>query len=409
MSLMPTDCDVLIIGGGLAGTSLGCALARSRLRCMLVEAAPFKTGGQPSYDDRAIALAYGSRRIFEGMGLWEELQTQVTPIRSIHVSDRGHFGVTRLDCRDEGLDALGYIIPARELGLALTRASTATPGLEIISPARLASLEFSADGARAGITVDGATREIRARLVVAADGGQSTVRELVGIRHSQRDYEQTAVFANVTPELPHDNIAHERFSATGPLALLPMAEGRCGLVWTQCKEQVEAVMALNDTEFLAQLGEAFGYRLGRFVKVGKRHAYPLELGWTREAVRERLVLIGNAAHTLHPIAGQGFNLGLRDVAALAQTLADAHNARQDIGALALLRDYQRWRRFDQGGALVFTHGLARVFSTAWPPLAGARNAGMIVTDLLPPLKHVLIRNAMGLAGRLPRLARGLPL
>jgi 2-octaprenyl-6-methoxyphenol hydroxylase len=235
------------------------------------------------------------------------------------------------------------------------------------------------------------------------------MREQFGIGHVERDYGQTAIVTNITPQLPHNNIAYERFTETGPMALLPMSDQRCAVVWTVASDQADDVMALDETDFLAQLQQRFGYRLGLLEKAGRRQAWPLRLVQARESVRERLALVGNAVHTLHPVAGQGFNLGVRDVAVLAEVLVDALQAGEDPGSLAVLNRYGEWRHRDHRNVMVFTDGLARLFTLPLPALGVARSAGMLALDLLPPAKRWLTRMTMGRSGRTPKLARGLPL
>ncbi len=415
-----SEYDVLIVGGGLVGASLAIALERAPLRVALVEAVPFRSERQPSYDDRVIALAYGTRRVFEGMGVWPELAPQVTPIRAIHISDRGHFGFTHLHAEDEGVEALGYVAESRVLGRVLSERLAALDNVEVVCPARVASVAIGSrhvevavsmgvDANQNSATANRENRVFNGRLVIAADGAKSMVRDLVGIHTTQWDYGQTAIIANVTPERAHANRAYERFTDSGPLALLPMSDNRCSLVWTVRHHKVDEIMALDDATFLALLQERFGQRLGAFQRVGARHAYPLSLVRAREHVRERLALIGNAAHTLHPVAGQGFNLGLRDVAALAQVLVDGVRGGRDVGELQVLQEYARWRRRDHLKVITFTDGLARVFANPLAPVRMLRNFGLLAVDTLPPIKHVLTRHTMGLAGKLPRLARGLPL
>lgn len=411
MSEVPRYSDVLIVGGGLVGASLALAFGRAGLDVAIVEAHPFRLNEQPNYDERSIALAQGSQRIFSGMGLWESLQDAVCPIHTIHVSDRGHFGFTRLKREQEGVEALGYVASARLLGNALIRALDNT-AVNLISPALMDRFQVDDNRVNATLEIDGEPFEHSTRLLVAADGVQSPVREQLGIDSHQWDYGQTAIIANVTPTRPHNNIAYERFTDTGPMALLPLNSScqiMCSLVWTLHTDQVDDVMALDDATFLSQLQDRFGYRLGRFVKVGTRHAYPLQLLRAKQSTAQRLALIGNAVHTLHPIAGQGFNLGLRDVAALAEVVIDAQRKGDDIGSAGVLQRYADWRQTDQRRVVAFTDGMVRLFGQTLAPLVGLRDAGMLALDLCPPAKRGFGRLTMGRAGRLPRLARGLEL
>jgi len=404
-----TQYDVIIIGGGMVGASLACALSGQGLRIALVEAVETETRGEAGYDDRAIALAYGTRRIFGGLQLWDSLESAATPIHQIHVSDRGHFGMVHMDRADEGLPAIGYVVPARAIGQVLTDAITGIEGLDIFCPATVTEVKRTVAAVEIDMSHEGLMTTLSGRLIVAADGADSPLRGQFGIGSVVSDYQQTAIVTNITPQLPHNNIAYERFTASGPLALLPMSEGRCAVVWTVASSEVEAVMALDDVDFIAGLQSRFGYRLGRLERVGRRQAWPLRLVRARQSVRERLALIGNAVHTLHPIAGQGFNLGARDVAVLAEVLVDALKAGEDPGSLAVLQRYADWQQRDHTNVTVFTDGLARMFSLPLPALGVARSAGMLAFDLLPPAKRLLTRLTMGRSGRTPRLARGLPL
>jgi 2-octaprenyl-6-methoxyphenol hydroxylase len=406
---MDYDSDVLIVGGGLVGASLACALGKAGMEVAVVEAHTFRIDAQPNYDERSIALAQGSQRIFSGLGLWGALADQVCPIHTIHVSDRGRFGFTRLRREEEGVPALGYVASARILGNTLIEGLHQLPGVRLMAPARLSEFRIGSDAVEADLETEGASRTHRARLLVAADGVNSAVRDRLGIRTRQWDYGQTAVIANVTPEQPHDNVAYERFTDTGPMALLPLLGDYCALVWTVRSQQAEELLALDDAQFLARLQHRFGYRLGRFVQVGERHAYRLQLLRARESIRPRLALLGNAVHTLHPVAGQGFNLGLRDVAALAEVVIDARRGGTDIGDIGVLKRYADWRQADQRRVVAFTDGMVRLFSQPLPPVAWLRDAGMLALDLFPPAKRWFGRMTMGRAGRLPRLARGLEL
>jgi 2-octaprenyl-6-methoxyphenol hydroxylase len=402
--------DLVIVGGGMVGASLAIALANRGLSIALIEAHPPGADSQPSYDDRAIALAYGTRRIFEAIGVWPALQALAEPILAIHVSDRGHFGATRLRAADEGVPALGHVVTARELGGVLLERLRADAALEWIAPARVVSFaDRGDDGVQVGVERDGLMSTLDCRLLVAADGGSSSIREQLDVPVVRWQYGQSAVVTNITPGRPHRNVAYERFTDTGPVALLPMSGGRCAMVWTVRDEQVPEVLALDNDAFLGAFQQRFGYRLGRFERVGRRTAYPLSLLRARESVRGRVAVIGNAAHTLHPIAGQGFNLGIRDVAALAEVVDDAYAAGGDIGSPEVLARYERWRAAEQRGVALATDGLARLFSNPLGIVRLGRNLGLLAMELLPAAKHPLARGAMGLLGRQPRLARGVPL
>lgn len=416
---MANDYDIIIIGGGLVGASLACALGEQDLRIAVVEAVPLSSDAQPSYNERTVALGYGSRQIFEGIGIWSAIQELgATAIKKIHVSDRGHMGKTRLDCAKEGLDALGYVVDTRLLGQALSERVQQLSNVEFICPAKLISMQFIAERAEVEIEIDGVMQTLSTALVVGADGVQSSVREQLGIKTFDMNYGQTAVITNVSVERPHRNVAYERFTETGPLAVLPMSdvtefeettEHRCSIVWTVKDKDRDAVLGLDDAAFLVELQDRFGGQLGQFTRVGKRVAFPLALKQAREHVRARLALVGNAAHTVHPIAGQGFNLGLRDVAVLAEVIVNAVQADEDIGELLVLKRYARWRRRDHLRVIGFTDSMVRLFSNKFTPLALARNVGLVATDLFPPLKKLITRQAMGMSGHLPKLARGLRL
>jgi len=423
MKMMKTDFDLMIVGGGLVGASLACALANSPLRIAIIEAYPFKTGNteyQPAFDARSVALSYTSKQVFAGMGLWSSInKLGVAAIKKIHISDRGHAGITRLNAKDENVDALGYVVETRVIGSALFEQLNKQENVAFIAPAKLKNFNLSSEYASADIEVSGEeqlleTKTIRAKLLVAADGDDSVVRRLSGVRIKQHNYEQSAVIANIASDKPHQNQAFERFTDSGPLALLPMAAteqqpNRYSLVWTINSTEQKEIMGWDDKTFLQELTKRFGTRAGQFTHVSQRHTYPLSLMRAKEHVQERLAIIGNAAHTLHPVAGQGFNLGLRDVAALSQVINDAMLEQRDIGDLAVLKEYANWRKRDHMQTAMATDGLVRIFSNNFLPLAALRNLGLVVVDLVPPLKKVFARHAMGFVGKLPRLARGLKL
>lgn len=399
--------DVLIVGGGMVGASLGCALMGSGLRVALVEAVPFSNQGQPSYDDRGLALSTASRRILEGIGVWAGI-AEPTPIRHIHVSERGRFAFTRLSAEEFGLPALGHVVVARALGRALTERLRAGD-CEMLCPATLASIEMTATGAEALVRHGEAQRRLRARLLVAADGAQSPLRDMLKVGVRGRDYGQTAIVANVTPSRPHRHTAYERFTPSGPLAVMPQAGNRCGLVYGVRREETEAVMALSDAAFLDRVQRSFGGRLGEFLKVSPRQAYPLRLIVAKKIAGPRFVILGNAAHAIHPNSAQGLNLGLRDVAALADLLYAAARGGEDPGGEPLTAAFARARAADHRRIICLSDGLARLFYNDWLPLSLLRSGAMLAVDILPPLKRQLVRLASGLVGPAPRLVRGLPL
>lgn len=396
-----TDFDLVIVGGGMVGASLACALKNTTLRIALIEAFKPDSQQQPSYDDRGIALSYGSQRIFEAMGLWEQLKSYTSPISDIHVSDRGHFGVTRLSAKDEKVPALGQVITARLMGHVLQQAISQQENLTVICPASVQGLN-QYEG-HAELTLDNG-QSLSSKLIVAADGAQSTLRQLLGLGALEHDYQQTAITANISTERAHNGRAFERFTDTGPIAFLPMPDNRSSIVWTVKRGNEAALLELSDHDFLAQLQDRFGYRLGKLIKVGQRNSYPLKLMQADQPIQQRVVLIGNAAHSLHPIAGQGFNLGLRDVAALADVLSDEM---KDCGDSRLLHEYRQWRQTDQDTVIENTSILVSLFSNSNPILGHARGAGLTLMDIIPPAKHWLAKQSMGLNRKQPKLGRGI--
>jgi 2-octaprenyl-6-methoxyphenol hydroxylase len=404
------DCDVAIAGGGLVGASLALALAPLGLKVALVEAVAPGGGDHPSFDERTTALANGSARIFRSLGVWRHMEREATPIRRIHVSDQGRFGVARIDAAEQGLEALGYVLPNRVMGAALWQDLGTVRGIQVIAPARVLGSELAGDVRVLALEHSGTQQELRARLVVAADGTRSLIREQAGIAADHWPYAQTAIISTITTQRFHDYVAYERFTADGPIAVLPLSDGRCGIVWTRPPEDAARLLALPDDAFLAELQAAFGFRLGRLLRVGVRSAYELALSRSERHVAERLAIVGNAAQGLHPIAGQGFNLGLRDAASLAEVLADARaDGVADVGVAGPLKAYADWRAEDRRRIVAFTDGLVRLFGSPLGVLRGLRSVGLLAFDAFPPAKSAMARLSVGAAGRIPRLARGVPL
>ncbi|MCB1845527.1 MAG: 2-octaprenyl-6-methoxyphenyl hydroxylase [Halioglobus sp.] len=404
------DYDIVIAGGGMIGVSLALALAPLGLRIAVVEAVARSADAQPSFDDRSTALSRSSQRTFEALGLWPSIKAASTPISHIHVSDRGRFGFSHIDAAEQKVEALGYVVINRVLGKVLDSALQSAAGVDMLCPARISDVTMAADNVSvAAETADG-RRQFTCRLLVAADGARSSVREMLGIGAQYTDYRQHAVIGNLQPEKLHRNHAYERFTDDGPIAVLPTADDRVTFVWTLPPREADAAMLLTDEVFTRRLQEAFGYRLGRFSKTGARARYPLILSKANSLSAARGVLVGNAAHGLHPVAAQGFNLGLRDVAALADCIADAlADGGNDPGSAAVLERYVDWRRDDQQKLVYFTDGLVRLFGSRRRSLKVLRDAGMLGFDLLPGVRGVFARHTMGLSGELPRLSRGVAL
>jgi 2-octaprenyl-6-methoxyphenol hydroxylase len=399
--------DVVIVGAGMVGSTLSCALTQQglppRFKLLLVEASPIdvqQEPRQPGYDMRSTVLSAGTAACFAHLGLWEDCSTTAEPILDIHVSDQGRIGSVRLNSREERVAALGYVVENAALGRTLNRRLVERE-LELCAPASVQLLQPCEQGMRLSLSTAAGEQTLTASLVVLADGGRSGLCRQVGIDHREQQYGQTAIIANVSFSKAHHGVAYERFTAKGPLALLPLpdhqGEHRAALVWTHPEEVAGSVLTLTDREFLARLQEDFGTRLGQFTRVGKRAAYPLGLQLADEQVRPGLVLLGNAAHSLHPVAGQGFNLALRDTMLLAHNILQSLEGDCSPGSAPRLHAYLEAASLDQTLTIGFSDYMTRLFSTNNRPLAWARQWGMACVDILPPLKHGLSRQAMGMA------------
>ena len=399
--------DVAIVGGGMVGASCALALAGTGRSVVLIEGVAPDAVNQPSFDERTTALGNASRRIFEGLGVWQHMQSAAAAIRTIHVSEAGRFGFARLKAAEQGIDAFGYVVANRVVGASLWRALAEAEGVSLRVPATPETVEIGPD--RVNLTIvdaAGGRERFTASVVVAADGAHSSVRAAAGIDAAVEDYEQVALVCNVAADRANDGTAYERFTLCGPLAVLPVHDGSFTLVWTVAAAHAQRFLELPDAEFLQELQTRFGWRAGRFVRTGRRASYPLALTRAAVTVGTRAVLIGNAAQALHPVAGQGFNLGLRDAAMLAELLSAGAD---DAGAAELLSQYARWRVRDRNGVIRFTDGLIKLFGDARTSVGMLRNLGLLLFDLAPPAKSALARVSAGFGGPTPRLARGLAL
>lgn len=396
----------------MIGTCLGLALAPLKLKVAVVEAVARSAPSQPSFDERSTALSRSSQRMFEAMGLWPQIVAASTPIDSIHVSERGGFGFAHIDAAEQQLEALGYVVINRVLGGVLQEALATVSNVDIFCPGKISAVAANSDFNVITVDEPGRSFELKSRLLVAADGAKSNVRDMIGISAACTDYEQWAVIGNLLPEKAHRNRAYERFTGDGVVAILPIADQRVAFVWVRPPDAAKAMLAAGDAEFLHSIESAFGRRLGRFSKVGARAAYPLALSKSNGLYAGRGVVIGNAAHGLHPVAAQGFNLGLRDVAALCDCIVDSRSDDDndyhgfDCGKSAILENYATWRASDHKKVVRFTDGVVRLFADQRPSVRILRNIGMLAFDLIPGARNLFARHTMGLAGRLPRLSRG---
>lgn len=394
------DHDILILGGGLVGSSLACALDGSGWRVAQVEASPPQEGA-PGFDERKLALALASLNALAALDVLPRLATAPAPIQRIHVSRAGDFGAVRLAASDHGRDAFGGVVLARELGQALESRLASASGLERYRPARVLAVEPHADGPVVVLEQAGQARRLRTRLLVAADGTHSLARDAFGIGTDEHDYGQTLVVCSIATDRAPDGTAYERFTAQGPVALLPMAGGHYGAICGVARDDAARVLALDDAGYAGYFQARFGWRAGRVVRAGARSGYPIRRRVAQAITAPRAVVMGNAAQTLHPIGAQGFNLGLRDALTLAEVLAG-----DDPGVPALLAEYAQRRRDDRERTLAFSDGLARATANPSFPMHVLRSLGLLALGHVPGLADPLVSGAMGFRGHVPALSRG---
>jgi len=398
--------DLLIVGGGMVGLTLANAVASAGLSVTVIDREAPTDALDSVSDGRVSAIAAGSVRMLRAIGVWQAVEPDAQPILDIRVSDGDAPWFLHYDHNALGDEPFGYIVENRVLRMALHARAAQEDRIDHRAPASLGRVARGSTGVHATLG-DGAT--LAARLLIAADGRGSVVREEAGIRVVRRPYKQTAIVCTIAHERPHDGVAQERFLTAGPFAILPMTGNRSSLVWTERADLAPAMLALDDAAFLDEVAWRFTDYLGALSLAGPRWSYPLELSWATRAVDRRLALVGDSAHGIHPIAGQGLNLGLRDVAALAEILVDAHRLGLDIGSSTVLARYQRSRRVDVASMSIVTDALNYLFANDIMPVKLARGLGLSAVNRMPSLKRHFMRHAMGLVGDLPRLVRGEPL
>lgn len=402
---MQHDYDVTIVGAGMVGASLACALAPSGLRIAIIESVTLSNDQQPSYDDRGITLSPSSRRILQQINVWQQVQADVTPIKKIHVSEQGRFGFTHLDATETVHNELGYVVVARSLGQALHKQMSEFENVKLICPADLKCFNRTDSGMTLDISGLDNSETLTTSLLVGADGGQSLVRRLAGINTKERDFQQTAIVSNITTQKSNEATAYERFTSHGPIALLPIAKNRSVLVFTVNQDRAERYLSMSDEQYISAIEAEFGRRLGKLEQVGQRRSYPIIFIEALEQYQQQLVLLGNAAHSIHPNAAQGFNLGLRDVAGLTECVLAAIEKDISLDDISVLENYIKLRYPDQKRVMRFTNGLASSFYNQLPLLSPVRNLAMLLVDSVPDLKAAFVEKAMGIAGLQPRLVR----
>lgn len=399
------DCDILIAGGGLVGIGLALALSHSGLKVVLVDQSPPDTHSRAA-DERHLALNEVSCRILTQLGVLAELGATAAPIKAIHISSAGEFGVTHWNAQDAGRDRFGVVVPAMRLLQQMQQALMACQDIRLLAPASVSEVLAAEDHVSAVIQSANQQRlPFRARLLVIADGAESSLRSAAGIGADRHDYQRTAICCALTPERDHQGTAYERFTRAGPVAMLPQSQGRCGAIMVVEATEAARLMSLSGVDYLRTLQQAFGYRLGRLRRSGLRVSYPLRRVLAQELIAPRQVLIGNAAQALHPVGAQGFNLGLRDAAALAQTIIEAHRLGEDPGSMTRLGAYAQCRQPDRSATVRLSHTLAQMTAINSAPAGWLRSLALLAADRIEPLREHLLLGGMGYRGATPVLAR----
>jgi len=400
--------DIAIVGAGAVGGSLAYALAKADFSIALIEKTAVSATEQPAFDERHLGFSRSTQVALQGLGLWSAMESDAVTISRIHVSSKGRFGSVMMDAKDEGFEALGYVLPARTIGRVIHQAIAEMENIEIFAPASLLNASINEEAATLQLECNGQQIDIKADLLIGADGAESQVREQFGINTTRWEYAQSAVIANLDVESLDTSLAHERFIEDGALALLPRNDKGYGVVCSVADMEADRLMAMDNEQFKDYIADCMGSHLSEIQDVGQRYRFPLALVRVRESVRQRLVLIGNAAHYIHPVAAQGFNLSMRDVAALVETLVMAKQSGKQIGDLEVLQGYSQWRQQDERVMVAFTDGLVRLFTNPLLPVAFLRQKGLLALRYIPSIRNLFTRAVTGRLGKQAALMRGVP-
>jgi len=394
--------DVIIVGGGMVGMATAIGLADCGLSVTVIEKDDIESQLLPEFDGRVSAISLGSERVLDAIGVWQYILPQAEAILDIRVVDNDSHSFVHYNYQDAGNEPMGHMVENRHTRIALAKRASELPNLKILAKTQISNMQRDAYNAELTLS-DGSLWHTP--LLIAADGRHSKLRKEVGIKTIEHDYKQTAIVCTIEHEIPHQGLAIQRFLPVGPFAALPMQNNRSALVWSENIDLAPALIALNDEEFIKEIHKRLGDHLGKFKIIGKRFAYPLNMILAKRFYDRRFALIGDSAHGIHPIAGQGVNVGFRDVAVLVELISDACKLGQDIGSATLLENYQRRRRFDAMGTGAIMDGLTRLFSNDITPLRVARDLGLDIVNNAPPLKRIFMKQAMGLMGNLPKMMR----
>lgn len=397
--------DIAIVGGGMVGMAAALALSKLNLNICLLEYVQEQDDSHPSYDDRTLVVNRASIQFWKNLNIWQDLSHLITPIDKVHVSNKGHFGSVNFDKDTLKVEALAYIVEAKKLGLALKNKIESIDSISIICPAQVIDFKTINNCVNVVYSVDNTQQNLTCKLMLAADGVKSSVRKSLQLKTDIKSYDRTAIICNITPEFKHNHCAYERLTQTGPTAMLPFVENRCGFVWTVEKDKADEILTLDDTEFMQQAQNQFGFRLGRFLKVGRRSSYPLFLVKVPVQVKDRTILLGNAAHSMSPVSAQGLNLAVRDVAKLFDVIKEAISNNEDLGCDEILNNYQKSIKPDQSQTMNYTDDLMNWFKIEEPLVASIRSMGLIALDQSLEAKKALFNRTSGYRGNSPTLLR----